>query len=286
MADHQTNEVLREWSESASYWHKHVDTIRSMFAPVTEALVAEAGIVAGNSVLDVAGGSGEPSLTIAEIVGPVGHVTYTDAVAEMVEAAESVGQRRGVANVSFQQCQADALPFESESFDAVICRLGVMFFPDPLLALREMLRVTKRECRLSLAVWGKSELNPFSYVVTNIVSRYVDVAPVDPNAPGAFRFAEPGALSWVLKNAGAKDTQERILEFHMDAPISPKQFWKMRSESSGTLREKLASLPRTKVNLIATEVQKSMGEFFPNGQMHIPAQMIIVTGKKRRQVES
>jgi ubiquinone/menaquinone biosynthesis C-methylase UbiE len=278
--DLQVNEVLREWRESASYWQKHSPTIRTMFAPLTRALIEEAGIVEGQSVLDVAGGPGEPSLTIAEIVGPTGSVTCTDAVAEMVAAAQSEAQRRGLTNVAFRQCTADSLPFENNSFDVVVSRLGAMFFPDPLAALREMVRVTKPGGALSLAVWDKSELNPFSYVVTDVISRFVDTTPADPSAPGAFRFAESGALAHILNDAGAHEVKERTLSFHIAAPISPKDFWEIRSETSGTLREKLATLPAPQADRIAREVQEAVREFFPDNQMSFPARMIIVTGKK------
>jgi ubiquinone/menaquinone biosynthesis C-methylase UbiE len=281
MSTIQSDAVLREWRESAAYWQKHSDTIRSMFSPVTQALIDEAGIVAGQSILDVAGGAGEPSLTIAGIVGPAGSVTCTDATAEMVFAAEREGERRGLTNVVFRQSGADALPFESESFDAVVCRLGVMFFPDPPAALREMLRVTKPSGIMALAVWDKSELNPFFYVVTNVVSRYSEVAPADPNAPGAFRFAERGALAQILSDAGASDINERVLKFQITASISPEQFWEMRSEISGTLREKLATLSAQQADLLSQEVQEAVGQFFSNNQMSIPAQMIIVTARKR-----
>ena len=139
----ESNDTLREWSESAQYWEKHATTLRTIFAPVTSALIKEAGIVEGQKVLDVAAGPGEPSLTISEVVGPTGSVACTDAIGEMVRAAESEARRRGLTNISFHQCTADSLPFDSNSFDAVVSRLGVMFFPDPLAALREMLRVTK-----------------------------------------------------------------------------------------------------------------------------------------------
>lgn len=277
-SDSQEDEVLREWRDSAFYWQKHIDTIRVMFAPLTRALIDEAGIVAGDSVLDVAGGSGEPSLTIAQTVGPTGSVTCTDAVAEMVAAAKSEAQRCGLRNVAFRQCAADSLPFDSKSFDAAVCRLGAMFFPDPLAALREMLRVTKIGRALALAVWGKSELNPFAYLVTNVVARYFDVPSDDPNVPGAFRFAEPGSLARILKDAGASNVKERLLKFHIAAPISPQAFWEMRSETSGTLREKLATLSPLQSELIAQEAQEAVREFFPNNQMSFPAQMIIVTG--------
>ena len=81
-SESQTDEVLLEWRESAAYWQKHIGTIRMMFSPVTQALIDDAVLIEGDAVLDVAGGSGEPSLTIAEAVGPTGSVTCTDAVAE------------------------------------------------------------------------------------------------------------------------------------------------------------------------------------------------------------
>jgi ubiquinone/menaquinone biosynthesis C-methylase UbiE len=277
----QTAEVLREWRESAFYWQKHAGTIRTMFDPITRALIEDADIIQGDAVLDVAGGAGEPSLTIAEIVGPTGSVTYTDVTPEMVAAAESEAQQLGITNVAFKECAADSLPFESNSFDAVVSRLGVMFFPDPLAALREMLRVTKYEGAITLAVWGKSELNPFSYLITNVVARHFEAAaPIDPNAPGAFRFAEPGSLARILAEAGAVDVKERVFKFNIAAPISLEQFWELRSETSGTLREKLATLPPSQAELLAQEAQEAVREYFSNHQMSIPAQMLIVTAQK------
>ena len=277
----QSPDVLREWRDSATYWHEHYSTIRAMFAPVTQALIEDAEIIEGDNVLDVAGGSGEPSLTIAEIVRPRGLVTYTDAVAEMVSAAEVEAERRGLRNIEFRQCLADSLPFEKKTFDATVCRLGVMFFPDVLAALREMIRVTKSEGKLAFAVWARSELNPFGYVVTDVMSHYIPTPAPLPDEPGAFRFAEPGKLARYLAEAGAIRVRERQLNFRIEAPLSTEQFWEMRSGTSGTLREKLASLSPEQAQKAALEVQAAVREFFPNGQMSFPAQMLIVSGHVR-----
>jgi SAM-dependent methyltransferase len=280
MSDIQTNDILREWTESATYWEKYSPIIRTMFAPVTRALFDDAGIREGQTVLDVAGGPGEPSLTIAEAVGPGGSVVCTDAVAEMVQAAERDGHRRGITNISFRQCHADLLPFDSDSFDVVVSRLGVMFFPDPLSGLREMLRVTKLRGSLAIAAWHRSDLNPFCNSVSEILSHYVETPPAEPDAPGAFRFAEPGKLANILRNAGAVDVRERILKFQIAAPISVDEFWDLRSATSSTLRKKLASFPDAQVRQVAEDVKRDVREFFPNGQMSFPAQMIIVSGQK------
>ena len=102
-----STDVLREWEQSAAFWRVHYPTIRTMFAPVTRALIEDARIIEGDVVLDVAGGSGEPSLTIAELIRPRGLVTCTDAVAEMVAAAKDEAKRRGLLNIEFRQCLAD-----------------------------------------------------------------------------------------------------------------------------------------------------------------------------------
>src|ERR1043166_579094 len=274
------NPVLLCWNETAKCWIQYSDTIRAMFVPLTEALIEGANISEGKNALDVAGGAGEPGLTIAERVGQNGSVFCTDAVAEMVDAARDEASRRGLTNVQFRQCTADSLPFPDNFFDATVCRLGIMFVPDPLAAMREMLRVTKTGGRLALAVWHKSEINPFCYTVTNVMARHVTSAAADPDAPNAFRFAESGKLSQIMTEAGASEVEERVVSFDIEAPLSPRQFWTMRSQTSDTLREKLAKLSSDEQAQIAGEVEQVVKEFFPHNQMKFPAKMILVTGTK------
>jgi len=276
------NDTLQEWQATARYWTKHHNTIRTMFAPLTRALIKQAHIVKGQSVLDVAGGAGEPSLTIARAVGPlVGFVMCTDPIAEMLASAEEEALSRGLENVQFLPCTADSLPFKNDLFDVAVSRLGVMFFPDPLAGLREMLRVTKPGGRIALAVWGRSDLNPYSYLVTQVVSRYVAASPIDADAPDAFRFAEEGKLAGVLQHAGAIDVNECVVKFDMAAPISTEEFWAFRSEMSEVWREKLRNISNDEKARIGDDVQDAVREFFPGGHMRFPAQMIIVSGTKR-----
>ena len=273
-------EVLDGWRETAQYWTRYADAIAAMFAPLTEAMIERAGIHEGQSVLDVAGGAGEPSLTIAERVGPHGSVTCTDAVAEMVEAASREADRRGLRNVQFHQCTADSLPFPDNSFDVVVSRLGVMFFLDSLGAMREMLRVVKPGGSLTFAVWYKSDANPFCYLVSGVMDQHLKGPAPDPNAPNAFRFAELGKLADVMKRAGVVDVRDEIVTFDIKAPLSALEFWTMRSQTSDTLREKLAKLPEDEQAQIAGEVERAVKAFFPATQMKFPAQMLIATGNK------
>src|SRR5688500_18134055 len=123
------SDVLDQWSNAAPYWEKHRTAIERMFDPITQHLIESAGIRPGDTVLDVATGPGEPALGIAKFTGPRGQVCGVDAVPAMVEAARREASHRGLNNVRFDVASAEALPFEKNTFDAVVSRFGVMFFP-------------------------------------------------------------------------------------------------------------------------------------------------------------
>src|SRR5712692_5793451 len=196
-------EVINQWSGSAPFWEKHREIIRQMFAPVSQALVEDGLIGSRHTVLDIATGPGEPALSIAALVGREGKVFGIDPVPEMVAAARRATDHLGFRNVQFDVAFADHLPFPADSFDAVISRFGVMFFPAPVDAVREMLRVLKPGQKLALAVWHFAEKNPFHYSLSRVIDRYVDSPPLAPDALDAFRFASPGKLREVLNEAGA-----------------------------------------------------------------------------------
>ena len=277
MASNDKKDVLREWRESAPYWAKHAAMVRAMFAPITNALIEAAAIEEGDAVLDVAGGSGEPSITIAEELGS--SVVFTDPIAEMVAASRSQTRLRQITNIEFAQSAAEALPFRTSTFDVVVCRLGIMLFPEPAASVLEMSRVVKRDGRLAFAVWSKRSSNPFFHVVADIVSRYIESPPEDPGAPGAFRFAERGKLAELLTNAGAIDVTERLLDFTIDVPLTPKQFWEVRTELSDTLRAKVSALRPDQVAQMAREVEEAGRAFYEAGRMRFPAEVLIVSGR-------
>lgn len=273
-------DVLNEWRESAPYWAKHADVVRAMFAPITRALLEAGGVSEGQSVLDVAGGAGEPSISLSSVVGDSGSVIFTDAVAQMVRTARTEARERVLANIEFVQCIAESAPFLSNAFDAVVCRLGVMLFTDPAAAINEALRVVKPSCSVSYAVWSTRDSNPFFHVVMDVVARYIESPSEDPNAPGAFRFAERGTLARLLADAGAIDITEQLLDFELNAPLTPAEFWALRVELSDTLRAKVAQLSRDTLLRVEQEVAEAGQRFFPSGQMKFPGQVLVVTGVK------
>jgi ubiquinone/menaquinone biosynthesis C-methylase UbiE len=274
------NKALHAWQTSARYWDKYRVLITEMFAPLTSGLVEEAQIGIGQKVLDIGGGSGEPSLTISRIVGPIGSVMYTDPVAGMLESAQAEAARRGVTNIHFRECSANDLPFEACTFDVAVGRLSAMFFADPAAAVQEALRVVLKDGCLAFAVWGPKEANPFFSTITDVIDRFVEIPPQDPDAPDAFRFAVPGKLAGILEQADAKNVIERRLNFQIEAAISFEQFWQLRTEMSETLREKMARLMPAQLPTVKQAVADAARRYFASGTMSFPAEALIVSGRK------
>jgi ubiquinone/menaquinone biosynthesis C-methylase UbiE len=273
-------EVINRWTGSAPYWEKHREIIRQMFAPVTETLADDGRIGTGHVVLDIAMGPGEPALSLAALVGPNGKVFGIDAIPEMVAAARREADRLELRNVQFEVAFADKMPFAADTFDAVISRFGVMFFPAPLDGVREMLRVLKPGRKLALAVWHLAENNPFHYALSRVIDRYVESQPLAPDALDAFRFATPGKLRTILAEAGAMSVSERLLKFSIQAAISLEDFWTLRIELSEKLREKIARLSNHQMNEVKRETLESLREYVADSGMSFPAEVLIVSGAK------
>jgi len=280
MNPEEQNKVVQAWQTSAPYWDKYRALITRMFAPITIGLIEEARIGVGHNVLDIGGGSGEPSLTISGIVGPTGSVMYTDPAAGMVESAQAEAGRRGLTNIQFRQCSANDLPFPDKTFDLAVGRLSAMFFVDPVRGIREALRVVRNDGSASFAVWGPEEANPFFSTLNDVFDRFVDVSTQDPDAPDAFRFAAPGKLAGILKNAGAEIIIERQLDFQIEAAMSFEQFWRLRTEMSESLRAKMAGLTPAQLPIIKQTAADAAQRYFMSGKMSFPAEALIVSGRK------
>ncbi len=274
-------EVIKRWRTSAPFWEKHRDIIRGMFAPITQALIEDAEIGTQDSVLDVATGPGEPALSVAAVVGPNGKVFGVDAIHGMIAAARTEAQRLRLQNAKFEVAFADDLPFAANTFDAVISRFGVMFFPSPVDGVREMLRVLKPGRKLAFAVWHFAERNPFHSALSRVMDRYVDSPPLEPDALDAFRFAPRGKLLKVFSQAGVAAPSERLLQFKIEAAAaSVEDFWNLRREMSEKLSEKFATLSEAQKLKVTQGMLSSLAEYSTATGMSFPAEVLIVSGSK------
>ena len=272
--------MVSRWTDVAPSWEKHRELIRRKFYPVTEALVKETVIEPGQTVLDLAMGPGEPALDIAALVGPRGRVVGIDVSPEMVAAARRAAETKRLRNTQFEVGSPEHLTLPDNTFDAVVSRFGAMFFPSPVDALREILRVLKPGKKFALAVWHVADANPYFNSTSHILAQYIPKREPGPDAIDAFRFATPGNLLSLLQEAGAANPSEHLLKFDILAALSVEAFWEMRCEISDSLRDAFAVLTEEQIMDVKRQSLEAFRPYFVEGEMRFPAEVLIVSGVK------
>jgi ubiquinone/menaquinone biosynthesis C-methylase UbiE len=279
-------ELLREyfrheWTDEATVaaWRKWYAHIAHFTRGATEALIAAAKLRAGMRILDLASGVGDPALSLAKAVGPTGHVTATDLGPGMISLAEELAKTKGLNNIEFSEASADALPFPDQSFDVVTCRFGIMFFPDQVQALKECRRVLKPGGRAVFVAWGTKD-QPFFTATAGIVLKYVQMPPLDPEAPNMFMFGERGRLRRTLEAAGFADATEEVLTVPGKWKSSLEQYWEQFTEVAAPFRPMIEKLtPETRAKAFE-EVLASLRKLCDCRELRMPLEIVVGTGTR------
>ena len=230
--------VRAEWMDdaTANAWRKWHDKSVHFWNELTRELIAVSQLDAGQRLLDLASGTGDPAVTLAERVGPTGHVVVTDLAPQMIAIARENAARAGLRNLSFDVVDAHTLPYPDANFDRVTCRLGVMFFWDCPRALAEVRRVLKPGGVASFVAWGPVEQNEYLRVVMGPFKKRQPL-PVPPaGAPQPYRFGAPGSLSTELREAGFSKVAEETRAVRVTWPGPPDELWTRQYEISAPLR--------------------------------------------------
>ncbi len=210
--------VRTHWDAAAAGWVKHTPALHAWLRQTTDAMIAMAGVQPGTSVLDVAAGAGDQTLDLAERVGPAGSVVAVDLSPALVALGEQRAQRAARAQIRWRVGDGEALPVESASFDAAVCRLGLMLFPDPLQGLREMHRALRPGGRVCAVVFSTPQRNPCITALTATALRHAGLPGRDPFVPGSlFSLSRPGQLDALFHEAGFRDVATTAMDavFHM-----------------------------------------------------------------------
>jgi ubiquinone/menaquinone biosynthesis C-methylase UbiE len=272
-------QIRRDWSRRAAAWRKWNPQFMVMSRAATEAIIQAAHITAGMQVLDLASGTGEPALALAEAVGSQGHVTATDLVPEMLMITEEYARQRGLTNLTCTPADAEALPFPAQRFDAVTCRFAIMAFPNVGQALRDIRRVLKPGGRATFVAWGPFEQNPFFTTTVGIFMRHVQPPPPPPGTPTPFTFATGGTLSAALQEAGFTQVQEETRTIPWGFPGSAAQCWEyIREATAPAFRRFFEALAPDQHAQVISEVLQAIGRYDDGQQVNFPAVIVIGTG--------
>jgi SAM-dependent methyltransferase len=192
----------------ASGWERRRADIEEVLTPVREWMLRELRPGAGDTVLELAAGIGETGFEAAAVIGETGRLITSDLSPAMLDAARRRGAALGVTNVDYRVMDAERLELDADSADGVLCRFGYMLLPDPAGALAETRRVLRPGGRVTLAVWGAPERNPFFGIVGgSLVERGQLPPPEPPPAPGPFSMASAERTEALLREGGFADVR-------------------------------------------------------------------------------
>jgi len=205
-----------EWEERSRHWAKAAPRGRSQDDAFNRMIIAEAAIRPGEEVLDIASGSGNPSVSIALSMDGRGSVTCTDLATGMLETARGRAENLGLSIMRFAAADMAALPFADDAFDLVTCRFGIMFPDDKAAAAAEARRVLRPGGRIAYVVWGAYEDNPPFHIPRRAVAAFFGEA--EGPVPARHGMSAPGTLKAILDGAGLTRTEERALCY--DNPVA------------------------------------------------------------------
>ena len=273
--------VRREWSdpETVAAWRKWYPFFARQSANATTAIIEAAQVRLGMDILDLASGTGEPALTLAQVVGPAGHVTATDLSPDMLEIAEEIARQQRITNLTCQLADAEDLPFADARFDAVTCRLGVMFFPDCARALRESYRVLKPGGHAAFLAWGPFD-QPFFMSTAGIIMQYQSLPMPAPGTPGRFRFAQKGTLAAHLLEAGFQQVRETTLTIPWPSG-SVEEAWESSRDMRAPFRHLLSHLPQDERERLLAAVYTAIRQYEIGGEVIFPVVVVLAVGRRR-----
>jgi SAM-dependent methyltransferase len=238
-----------------------------------------AGVQAGSRVLDVAAGTGESTLMTARRVGPKGHVLAADVSASMLNVAAEAARQAGLANVETRVMNAENIELDSDSFDAVICRIALMLFSTPGKALNRMRRVVKPGGKVAVMVYAALERNPYHSIFQETVRRLGNIPWPAPGEPWMFALGAPGVLEGLYREAGFQNVSVHAAPIPRGFPSAAAAVGNMR-KAAGDLKELMTQLNEADRERAWAEIAEQFKRFEgPNG-FEIPGEALIGVGTK------
>lgn len=269
-----------QWDAAAAGWNDHTPKIRAWLGSATDAMLGMAGVATGSRVLDVAAGTGDQTLAIAERVGPQGHVLATDLSPAVVSLAEANAARAGFANVHARVADGEDLQVPAASFDAAVCRLGLMFFPDPLQGLREMHRALRPAGGACAMVFSTPERNPCVTILMSTALKHAGLPPRDPHvAGGLLSLGRPGRIDELFKSAGFRDVATTAIDAPFRLP-SVRDYLAFIRSSASPIQQILGRLDEAAAAAAWGEMEERLSVFAtPLGWVG-PNELLLTAGRR------
>lgn len=272
-----------QWDRAAAGWNAHAPGIRAWLRGPTEAMCGMAGIRTGDRVLDVAAGSGDQTLAVAQRVGPQGHVLATDLSPVILALAQDNAARAGFAHVKTHVADGEDLGVPEASFDAVVCRLGLMLFPDPLRGLREMHRALRPGGGLCTVVFSRPEKNPCLTILMSTALKHAGLPVRDPFASGGLlSLGQPGRIDDLFRSAGFEDVATTALDAPFRLPSVDDYIAFVRSSASPILQI-LGRLDAQAAEAAWSDMRQQLGAFTTHEGWAGPNELLLTAARRPKE---
>jgi len=269
-----------QWQEAADAWHRWGPLLGKWLGKATDLMLDMGNVGEGNRVLDVAAGAGEQSVTAARRVGPAGHVLATDISPNILRLADEAAKAAGINNVEVRELDGERLgDLPAASFDTVISRVGMIYFPDQLKALQGMRESLVEGGRVSLITYSTADKNAFFSLPVSIIRDRAKLPAPKPGQPGPFSLGDPEVLTKLLEDAGFKNVEVK----RVDAPVRVKtsaECLQFEKESFGALHQMLSTLGEAEQEKVWGEIAEALEQFGgPDGFVG-PCELLVAAGTK------
>lgn len=266
------------WDAVAEAWARGTERSDRILAAATEAMIAALDLQVGQRLLELAAGTGSLGGRWAELVGDRGRVTVSDLAPAMVDVARQ--QNQGHANVEAAVLDLTAIDRPDRAFDAVGCRMGLMFAPDPGVACREALRVLVPGGRFAALTWGRPEDNPwlaclgFAAAVNGVIS---GGPPTEPG--GVFSLSDPVVVHDVAVGAGLGEVSVAEIAMVFTAATVEEHFEHVASLAGPLSVAIAAATAEQRAALFGTAAQFAAGHTNDDG-VALPGRALLLVGRR------
>jgi SAM-dependent methyltransferase len=268
-----------QWEEAAEAWHRWGPTIEEWLGDATVRMLDAARITDGGRVLDVAAGAGGQSLAAARRVGPSGQVLATDISPTILEFTAKATTDAGLTNITTRELDGERLTVDAGTFDAVISRVGLIYFPDQQAALAGMRTALRPGGRISAVVYSTADRNGFFSIPIGIIRRRAQLPPPQAGQPGPFSLGGPGVAERVLTEAGFRDVDVEPVS----SPVrmaSAADCVRFERESFGALQQMLLGLAPAEREAAWAEIEDALRQFEGPDGFTGPCEMLVVSATR------
>jgi SAM-dependent methyltransferase len=270
----------QQWEDAAEAWHRWGDTLEDWLGQATERMLDLAQVGSGAHVLDVAAGAGGQTIAAARRAGPGGRVLATDISPSILTYAAKAAAEAGLTNVETLEADGEALEAAGEeTFDAVISRVGLIYFPDQHRALTGMRRALRDGGRVAAIVYSTPDRNGFFSVPVSIIRSRAGLPAPLPGQPGPFSLGQPETLTRTLTAAGFRDVTIDTVAAPLQLP-SAADCVRFERDSFGALHQMLAGLEPAERDDVWQAIETALTQFETGDGFVGPCELHVVAATK------